>query len=107
MRADVGHLPVQRGAEPSPGVRHAQARARLQEPVQVRDGGGTDAEREPPEGSLRREVEQQYRLPLQPRLHRQPVVSAVCTQGEHIILHTFSPRSHVTGKNFLLRLLLL
>ena len=29
-RANVGHLPLQRGPQPAPGVRDAQARARIQ-----------------------------------------------------------------------------
>ena len=100
MRADVGHLPVQRGAEPSPGVRHAQARARLQEPVQVRDGGGADAEREPPARAVRRQAQQQHRLPLQPRVHGQPAVSAVRPQGEHLVLHPLATRTNAAGRKY-------
>ena len=80
-------------------MRDAQARARLQEPVQVRDGGGPGAEREPPQGSVRREAEQQHRVPVQPRVHRQPAVSTVRPQGEHFLLHPLPPCPHAPGQS--------
>ena len=90
---DVSHLPVQRSLEPTPGVRHASAGPRIQEPVSFRDRG-EPTERQSQKGPVRRPPFELNCFHVQPCGHRQPALFAVCTQGEPDTLCALSTRPH-------------